>query len=229
MGRKRKDEVGWSDFVYRSLRVQILSGRLAPDTPVAELVVATRYAVGRAMALESLGRLEAEGLLYAHPTRGLIVRAPEHGRIEDILVVRQVLDALSTRLAARRISDTGIRQLRLIQDSMEEGAKTGDAHQVMVANTMFHDAIYDAAGNSTLQRVARDLHEYVVQYSTLPFSNPDRIARVLAEHTEIVDALDKGEIDRAVRASDCHLAGARDYLVQIQQRRLADQALRQAG
>lgn len=226
---ERRDGLRSSEFVYRSLKEDIISGGLSPDTRVVELAVAAKYGVSRTPVRESLKRLEAEGLLVSHPTRGLIVHAPDPADIEDVFIVRATLDALATRLAARRITTSGLGRLRIIVESMAEGVKNDNRRQVMLANTMFHDVIYDAAGNAVLQRIGRDLREYVLRYSTLPFASPDRVEHVLSEHMAILDALEKGSADEAVEASNVHMGRAREYLVRIQLREYAEASLRGDG
>lgn len=222
---ERTDGLPSSEYVYRSLKEDIISGELAPDTRLIELTIAARYKVSRTPVREALKRLEAENLVYAHPARGLVVHAPDPSDIEDVFVVREALDGLAARLAARRITPSELGRLRVIVESMAEAVATGNRKQVMLANTLFHDVVYAAAGNSMLERIGRDLREYVLRFSTLPFASPDRVEHVLAEHRAIIAALEKGDPDAAQAASGNHLATAREYLVRLQLKEYAEKEL----
>ncbi len=222
---ERPDGLPSSEHVYRALKEEILSGTLEPDTRVVELAVAARYGVSRTPVREALKRLEAENLLVADPGRGMVVPRPKASEIEDMFVIREVLDGLAARLAARRITSSELGRLRVIIDSMSEGVQNGRRQQVMAANTRFHDVIYEAAGIDALERIARDLRDYVLRYSTLPFASPERVEDVLAEHRAIIDALERSDPDAAEAASRSHLAAAREYLVRLQLREYAESVL----
>ncbi len=212
----RKDGLQSSEFVYRSLKEQIISGDLAPDMRLIELAIAAEFDVSRTPVREALKRLAAENLVLADPARGMVVHAPDAREIEDVFIVREALDGLAARLAAHRITPSEIGRLRVVVDSMEDAIAAGRREQVGVANTHFHDVIYAAAGNEMLERLGRDLREFVRRFTTLPFASPDRVDHVLVEHRAIVTALEAHDPEAAELASRHHLAAAREYVVRMQ-------------
>lgn len=212
----RKDGLQSSEFVYRSLKEQIISGELAPDVRLIELAIAAEFSVSRTPVREALKRLAVENLVLADRARGMVVHAPDAREIEDVFIVREALDGLAARLAAHRITPSELGRLRVVVDSMEDAIATGRREQVVVANTHFHDVIYAAAGNEMLERLGRDLREFVRRFTTLPFASPDRVDHVLVEHRAIVAALEAHDPKAAELASRNHLAAAREYVVRMQ-------------
>ncbi len=212
----RKDGLQSSEFVYRSLKEQIISGALAPDVRLIELAIAAEFNVSRTPVREALKRLAVENLVLADPARGMVVHAPDAREIEDVFIVREALDALAARLAAHRITPSELGRLRVVVNAMEDAIAGGRREQVVVANTHFHDVIYAAAGNEMLERLGRDLREFVRRFTTLPFASPDRVDHVLAEHRAIVAALEAHDPEAAEAASRSHLAAAREYVVRMQ-------------
>jgi DNA-binding GntR family transcriptional regulator len=221
----RKDGLQSSEFVYRSLKEQIISGALAPDTRLIELAIAAEFGVSRTPVREALKRLAAENLVLADPTRGMVVHAPDAREIEDVFVVREALDGLAARLAAHRITPSELGRLRVILDSMADAIEAGKREAVIVANMRFHDVIYGAAGNGMLERLGRDLREFVRRFTTLPFASPERVSSVLVEHRAIVAALEAHDPEAAESASRAHLSAAREYVVRIQLQEYAEKAL----
>lgn len=221
----RKDGLQSSEFVYRSLKERIISGALAPDSRLIELTIAAEFGVSRTPVREALKRLAVENLVHADPVRGIIVHAPDARRIEDVFIVREALDGLASRLAAHRITPSELARLNVVVESMEEAIKAGRREYVVVANTHFHDVIYAAAGNEVLERLGRDLREFVRRFTTLPFASPDRVDQVLAEHRAIVDALERHDPDAAEAASNAHLAAARENVVRMQLKEFAEKTL----
>jgi DNA-binding GntR family transcriptional regulator len=214
-----------SELVYRRLKDQIITGHLAPDTRLIELTIAAEFGVSRTPVREALKRLAAENLVLADPARGMVVHSPDAGEIEDVLVVREALDGLAARLAAHRITPSELARLRLIVDSMRGAVQDDRRHQIVVANQRFHDVIYAAAGNPMLARVASDLRDFVRRFSTLPFASPERVEHVLAEHEQILAALEAHDPEAAQQASDRHLGGAREYLVRMDLEQFAEKTL----
>lgn len=221
----RQDGLPSSEFVYRSLKDDIISGTLAPDTRLIELAIAAEYGVSRTPVREALKRLAAENLVLADPARGMVVHAPDASEIEDVFIVREALDGLAARLAAHRITPSEIGRLEVIVDSMAEAIRAGRREQVVIANVRFHDVIYDVAGNGMLERVARDLREYVRRFTTLPFASPERVEHVLDEHRAILAAMKAHDPEAADAAAHAHLGAAREYLVRLQLREFAENAL----
>ena len=146
----------------------------------------------------------------------MIVHAPNAREIENVFIVREALDGLAARLAAHRITPSELGRLRVVVDAMEEAIASGRREQVVVTNTHFHDVIYAAAGNEMLERLGRDLRDFVRRFTTLPFASPDRVDHVLAEHRAIVAALEAHDPEAAETASRSHLAAARQYVVRMQ-------------
>lgn len=221
----RKDGLQSSEYVYRSLKERIISGSLAPDSRLIELTIAAEFGVSRTPVREALKRLAVENLVHADPARGIIVHAPDARRIEDVFIVREALDGLASRLAAHRITPSELARLHVVVESMEEAIKSGRREYVVVANTHFHDVIYAAAGNEVLERLGRDLREFVRRFTTLPFASPDRVDQVLDEHRAIFDALERHDPDAAEAASNAHLAAARENVVRMQLKEFAEKTL----
>ena len=212
--------------MYRSLKEQIISGAVAPNTRLVELGIADEFGVSRTPVREALKRLAAENLVLADPARGMVVHAPDAAEIEDVFVVREVLDGLASRLAAHRITPTELSRLQVILESMKEAIETDRREQVVIANMRFHDVIYSVAGNDMLERIARDLREFVRRFTTLPFASPERVEDVLREHMAIYEGLRNHDPEAAELASHAHLGAAREYLVRLQLREFSANALR---
>lgn len=204
-----------SEFVYRTLKEQIISGELPPDSRLIELSIAAQFGVSRTPVREALKRLAAENLVLADPTRGMVVHAPDHAEIEDTFELRMALDGLASQLAAHRITPSEIAHLRLIVETMSEAVRTNRREQLVAANVRFHDVIYIAAGNRMLARVAKDLRDFVRRFTTLPIASSHRVEHVVEEHEAILQALEARDPEAARRASDAHLEAARAYVVRL--------------
>lgn len=212
---EREEGLPSSERVYRNLKAMIVSGDLPPQTRLVELQFAERFGVSRTPVREALKRLTADKLVHADPVRGLVVHEPEPHEIQEVYLVREALDGLATRLAAHRISVDEVARMRAILASMRESVASERTDLIVNANIAFHDVIYRAAGNSTLTRLAKDLNDYVRRFSREAFASVARLQGVLAEHEQILAALERHDPEAAVAASSVHLRTASAYMTQL--------------
>lgn len=208
-----------SERVYRELRELILSGELPPQTRLVEVHFAEQFGVSRTPVREALKRLTAEKLVYADSVRGLVVREPGPDEIEDVYIVREALETVAAKLAARRITPDEIRRLWAILESMREAVATDRTDVIVNTNIAFHDVIYRSAGNETLSRIVKDLSDFVRRFSTEAFASKERANAVLKEHEDILEALERHDPEAAGEASSGHLRAASSHLLTLHLKR----------
>jgi DNA-binding GntR family transcriptional regulator len=201
-----------SERVYQALKHRILAGMLEPGSRMVELQLATEFAVSRTPVREALKRLTAEGLIRVDPVRGIVVSDVDARELEEIFVVREVLDGLAARLAAGRVSSSDLTKMHLLMDMMRDAVRTGQWEAMVQANIKFHDVLHQAAGNERLRHLTRNLLDFVRRFSTEAFASQERAAQVLAEHEEIIRAMETRDADLAERVARRHVESARMYI-----------------
>jgi DNA-binding GntR family transcriptional regulator len=201
-----------SERVYQALRHRILAGMLEPGSRLVELQLATEFTVSRTPVREALKRLTAEGLIRVDPVRGIVVSDVDARELEEIFVVREVLDGLAARLAAGRVSSTDLTKLHLLMDMMRDAVRTGQWEGMVQANIKFHDVLHQAAGNERLRHLTRNLLDFVRRFSNEAFASQERAAEVLAEHEEIIRAMEARDPDLAEKVARRHVESAREYI-----------------
>src|SRR3954454_8143439 len=90
-----------ADSVYLTLREAIVDGQLEPGDSLIEWHVARQFGTSRTPVREALLRLEAEGLAFRVPRRGLVVRQLSEHEVLEVYAVRLELEGLAAREAAR--------------------------------------------------------------------------------------------------------------------------------
>jgi DNA-binding GntR family transcriptional regulator len=208
-----------SERVYNQVREAVISGELGPGTRMVELQVAAQLGVSRTPVREALKRLLAENLVSRDALGGLVVHAPSPGEIEEAFPVREVLDGLASRLAAYRVSPEEQIRLRVIHDSFREAVEQNHTEDVVTANIAFHDALYEASGNSRLQAVGQELRDFVRRFSTEAYDDShERARQVVAEHQAILEAVERRDPDAAEAAAREHLRQAHAYVIGMRTR-----------
>jgi len=207
--------VSSSERTYQLLRGRILSGELPPHTRLAEQRVAEDLDVSRTPVREALKRLLAEGLVQVESGGRVVVRDIDPREVEEIYVIREVLDGLAARLAAQRISATQLARFQTVMNVMRSDHEAGNHEGVVQGNILFHDLLHESSGNDRLRQLSRDLTDYVRRFSTQSFHSEQRVGQMLDEHQSMVDALGQRDQDLAEQLAREHVAVARQSVINI--------------
>jgi DNA-binding GntR family transcriptional regulator len=142
-----------ADQIAEMIRRLILSGELRPGERVVESRIAKQLGVGQPTVREALVALEHEGLISRKTNQGCHVTAFTRDEIEDILRIREQLEALAVEQAIDRASDDDLRQLELLAHEMARVAKENDAQSFHSCDQLFHETLWRASGNPFLARL----------------------------------------------------------------------------
>jgi DNA-binding GntR family transcriptional regulator len=89
---------------------------------------------------------------------------------------------------------------------LSETAKTGDREAFHDGDEAFHQAIAQAAGHPNIWRLVTSVKYQVDRYRRLTLPAPGRMAKVIAEHRAIYEAIVARDTSGATEAMAMHLA-----------------------
>ncbi len=204
-----------TDSITDALREAILDGVMPPSAWLREDELATAFKVSRTPVREALRRLADEGLAVKTANHGTVV-APLS--LEDILalyVVRENLEGLTARLAAGRQNQQVIAQLRSIGAQMQAAADAGDLTVLSKLNRDWHRALREGAGNTYLDRFLGQVEHAVRRLPKTTLAHPGRTEEVIAEHEEMVAAIEAGDSETAERLARSHMRRAREIRIAV--------------
>jgi DNA-binding GntR family transcriptional regulator len=199
--------------VYDDLHARIVSGELAPGSPLVEGTLATSYGLSRAPIREALIRLTYEGLVERHD-RGQRVRVLRPEDVLDLYEVRIALEAAAARAAAERRTELDLARLRNGVDAMLELKGDAADQRARLAHS-FHFTIWAAGHNQALIDTLTGVQKLVTGLSSTTLHYPDRWKTFLAESSELVDAIAARDTDRAGAAATAQMTSARDFRVKL--------------
>jgi phosphonate utilization transcriptional regulator len=184
--------------VRHELERRILAGEILPGAKLNEADVAEALKVSRGPVREAFRALEQAGLVRTEKNRGVFVRSLSQFEADELYEVRAGLDALIGRLAAERCAPGQVAQLRELLRGMQKAARARDVDEYYPLNVRFHDLLAQFTGNATLlatyRRLVNELHLY--RRETLAHG-PDSFPTSTHEHLAIVEALARGDAERA--------------------------------
>lgn len=208
-------QVAASQAVYQWVVAAIRSGRLRPGAPLREEQLARQLRCSRTPVREALQRLRAEGYLERGRRRGLAVAEPTQEELLDLCVVRETLEGLAARLAARGITTSEVYFLEELCEDMERALQQDDLHALARLNAEFHAVIWRAARNRCLARELQRIWLLIARQPVTTLSYPGRAREALAEHRALLDAIRVGDADRAEQLARQHMARAQMVRMRI--------------
>ena len=108
------------EIVFEAMREAIVSGRLAPGERLVEIKLADEMGVSRTPVREAIRKLELEGFVIMMQRKGAYVAGLSPKEIRDVFEIRSTLESLAARLAAERITQVQLEQLKRQLADLEE-------------------------------------------------------------------------------------------------------------
>jgi DNA-binding GntR family transcriptional regulator len=191
---------------YTLILEAIEGGIYLPGDRLVESELAERLGVSRTPVREALQRLETQAML-TRDGRSLIVASLDHNQLAELYAVRTELEGLAARLAARHATDEEIRVLRamLVEDAR---LVSGDPRALSRANKRFHKQIHLASHNRFLVQQLDLVHRSMALMANTSLAAEGRAAGAMAEHDQIVCAIEARDGEAAYQALRTHISRA---------------------
>jgi len=171
------------------LRTLIIEGELAPGARLNERELSERLGVSRTPLREAFRMLAADGLLVQLPNRGAQVVSLSREDARHAFEVMASLEGLAGELAAARVTDADLAELRALQAEMEQAHACHDLPNYYRVNRAIHGRINSLAGNPVLTHTFKTLNArlHALRFrSNLVQAKWDKAVK---EHREMVEAL----------------------------------------
>ncbi|MER7575619.1 GntR family transcriptional regulator [Streptomyces sp. NPDC057806] len=194
-----------ADRVYAHVKQAVLDRRYEGGTLLTEGELAEAVGVSRTPVREALLRLEVEGLIKLYPKKGALVLPVSAQEIADVVETRLLVEEHAARKAVPAPAAL-IERLEHLLARQKAEAAAGDLAAAAVTDRCFHAEIVRSGGNAILSRLYDQLRDRQLRMGVaVMHSHPDRIAKTLTEHEEILDALRSGDAERAVGVVHRHV------------------------
>lgn len=196
------------DKLYYRIAEDRLAGKISQQVTESEL--AGRYKVARKRIAGTLARMADEGWVERRPWQRWAF-APMLDSVKgyaDGYRYRALIEPAALRQPDYHLPPETLQRLRDAQhDFLENNAKYSDA-QAFELGSNFHEALVGGSGNAFLidglRRVnsVRRLFEYRAKRDRASILGQYR------EHIAMLDAIEKGQLERAAKLMEKHLVGA---------------------
>ncbi len=202
-----------SDQLVGLVRDRIVSGQVAPDSPIRQDALASELGISKIPLREALTRLEQEGLVHSRRNRGFFVSGLSTREAEEVYALRLKLEPDAVAMASERATaeqrDAARQALALLEEL--SGAGGGG---VGARNRAFHLALLRPSGQTITVNILERLHVLSERYAHKHLEPLGRLQRANTEHQEMIQAWLDRDLKRLRSITVAHIATTLDDLRQ---------------
>ena len=198
------------EVVVTRLRDMIIEGQLPAGNRIHEGDLCQQLGISRTPLREALKVLAMEGLVDLTPGRGATVHQLTAKDIQDMLSVLSALEHLAGTLTCQQATDEEIQEIRHLHDEMLSFHAAGDSLPYFKRNQQIHSRLIELSGNESLALVHDILQARLKRIRYIGDQNPDTWSAAVADHEEMIAALEARDGARLSAALVEHLASTWD-------------------
>lgn len=215
-----------SEQVYEQLREIIFRGEIKPgEKLMPERELATALGVSRPTLKSAINKLVVTGLVEQRQGHGTFVRTPgnnghdtlrtalEDASLMDLLEVRIGLECTAASYAALRAVDKDLEFMKNNLEAMEKDVAQGGLGTE--ADVAFHMAISYATQNPVQVHLMRSFYDFLFagihENLSYLYEKPGNIDKILDQHRQIYQAIQKHDPDRALETMRRHIQFVLDF------------------
>jgi DNA-binding GntR family transcriptional regulator len=209
-----ESQVGLAEVVC-ALEEEIALGQIGPRERLIEEELAQRFAIKRHVARQALAELETMGIVVRQPNRGAAVRDYSSAEVEQLYMVRTLVETCAAGLVTLPAPPALVRELTAIHERHRAAVKKGDLRRVFRENLLFHKTFFAACGNASLVEVIEHLAMKAHAIRSYSIGNPDLLALVCREHAMMIELLKGNDRKRLVALVGQHIQPAKNAYLHL--------------
>jgi DNA-binding GntR family transcriptional regulator len=190
---------------------RIVTGKLAAGAALDESSLALEVGVEAPAVREALCFLQRDGFVREADDGAFAVSELDELELRETYPVVLLLEGLAVRSTPAFPPDA-IARLRDINADMERDG--GDAAAAATHDFRFHDELVRRCGNEQLLGTLRPLKRRMLRYELAYMALPWNVGRSVAQHAEIVDALEREDREAAALAVEANFRDAMPGLLE---------------
>jgi GntR family transcriptional regulator, transcriptional repressor for pyruvate dehydrogenase complex len=227
------------ELIAGELRKQIVRGELAEGASLpAEADLMAQLSVSRASLREALRVLESESLLTVRrgSRGGPVVHRPDPSlaakyfglvlqsdgtTLEDVFVARLLIEPPALRLVVENTKGKTLDVLRQIVADEEAAFKSHELAEMGRSVARFHGALMQLTNNKTIMLIMKmlniifEFHIAAIQEPARDSNQTEAGKTSVRAHHRIIDLLERGATEEAVKYWHSHLLKVRDYMFSV--------------
>jgi len=200
---------------YHALRAAITSMNIYAANAQLRLNqhdLSQRFGLSNSPLREALAQLEQEGLVKIVARRGIFIVRKTKAEILDMITAWAALESMAARCATKEAGDEELERLHTLVDTFSTDQITRKMGENSDANIKFHQAVVSLGKCPLIADITNGLFVHVRAIRHCTIFEQDSAERSIADHKEIVAALEARDSERAERLVRDHTLRLRDHV-----------------
>jgi len=207
LGQRRNLELE----VYDIVKSMILDRKFMPGDKISLEQLKKDLDVSRTPIVIALKMLEREMLVTTKPRRGHYVRTFSKQEIIDVLELREALEALGARRAARKINKQQISEIRKFFSNINVDGDPKELAAYAKEDQKLHEYIMEIAGGEVFLTVFKAYAIVIFTYhADLPGGFVRHPRETIQEHLDMINAICSRDEDKAEQLMRSHMRQGRE-------------------
>ena len=203
------------DQVVARLRTMLVEGRIAPGAKLNERLLCEQLHVSRTPLREAIKLLASEGLVDLLPNRGAVAVKLSESDVLHTFEVLAALEGQSGELAAQRVTDAELAEIRAMHYEMMASYERSDLSNYYRLNALIHVAINEATKNPVLVKTYNSVNARVTSLRFRTNQNAARWKIAVKEHERMIEALTAHDAAALREVLVEHLTNKRDTVIEL--------------
>ncbi|PAE81325.1 GntR family transcriptional regulator [Shouchella clausii] len=205
MDRFVRKRYSTTDFVYETIKEQIMTLVLPPGSTISEKDIAEELEVSRTPVRESFLRLSEDDLLDIRPQRGSFVTKIDLSHVEDARFLREHMEVATIRLACEAATEKALLLLDENVGKQKQAKEREDEEELFALDHEFHRLISAGAGKLRIWEVVQKMNTHLNRALKLSIHSKLNWHLLIQHHEEMVQAIRANQADEAEALVRDHL------------------------
>jgi DNA-binding GntR family transcriptional regulator len=202
MNREKRYRPNLNEVAYEEIKNMILTGELAQGERILLDKMAERMNLSITPVREALNKLAQEDLILMTPRTSYEVIRLDKNDINDILDIRELLETYALRSAGDNLKSFPVEELSAL---FKKSYPPEDYMRFIEADIRLHETIIAIARNRKLKKLFDFIYNGIRILAIPSAKVQGRMAKSNREHLALLEAIGKGDVEKAVKHLSYHI------------------------
>ena len=195
------------DMVYQVLKKEILDLELKPGQVIKENEICERFSVSRTPVRDALRMLQEQGFVITVPYRGIYVTLLNLSNIKQMIYMRVAVETMVMRDFSQIATPLIMEDIFYMLRKQKALIQTADfkPEQFYRLDAQLHGIWFEATKKTKLWEMLQEQQLHYTRFRMLDFVTETDFTRIIEEHENLVELLEKKRIAGMEKALKDHL------------------------
>ncbi|AOT73148.1 hypothetical protein Gferi_15100 [Geosporobacter ferrireducens] len=194
---KPPDNLNVSDFVYKTIRENIINWNIKPGVMISEKGISEQLGVSRMPVREAFIKMTKEGLVEVLPQRGTVVSKIDLDRVEEERFIRESLELAVLDKAMTCFPTDIIPILEQNLKHQHECIESVDYERFLELDQEFHRTIFYGCKREICWQIIQDVSGHYKRIRVMTLWSKEALNALIEQHDMLLDAIKKRNIEQA--------------------------------